>query len=56
MQNKNINEAKKLIWNDLQALVGDPEFWESTIEDGDWDITAFSKALDSVYNQLEKKV
>ena len=51
-----INRAKKEIWQRLQSLVGDPEFWESTIIDCDWDQTAFDKALNSVYWQLEKKL
>lgn len=51
-----INKAKKQIWLHLQALVGDPEFWESTIIDDDWNQTAFDKALTSVFWQLEKKL
>jgi len=56
MRQTSINKAKKLIWVHLQALVGDPEFWESTIIDENWSQTAFDKALTSVYWQLEKKV
>jgi len=56
MQQKSINKAKKLIWSDLQSLVGDPEFWESTIELDNWDETVFEKALSDIFDQLEKKV
>jgi len=51
-----VNQAKKEIWLDLQAHVGDPERWESSIEDGNWNPEAFDKALTSIFWQLEKKV
>jgi len=51
-----INKAKNEIWRNLQALVGDLDYWEQTIELDNWSPKAFEKALDSVYNQLEKKV
>jgi len=56
MRQTSINKAKKLIWQDLQGLVGDLDFWVQTIDDGDWSPEAFGKALVSVYWQLEKKV
>ena len=55
MVNKSVNEAKKFIWSDLQALCGDIDYWEPSIEDWDWDRATFKKALNSIYNQLEKK-
>jgi len=56
MKQKSINKAKKDIWLNLQALVGDPEFWESTIIDDDWNQIAFDKALTSIFWQIEKKL
>jgi len=56
MRQTSINKAKKHIWQDLQGLVGDLDFWEQTIEDDNWSPKAFEKALDSVFDQLEKKV
>jgi len=55
MVNKSVNEAKKYIWSDIQALCGDIDYWEQSIEDWDWDRETFKKALNSIYNQLEKK-
>ena len=51
-----VNEAKKGIWLHLQALVGDDEFWESTIIDEDWNTTAFEKARWAIFDQLERKL
>jgi len=56
MRQTSINKAKKEIWEDLQAFVGDIERWEQTIEDGNWSPTAFKKALNSIYNQIERKL
>ena len=53
---KSINKAKKEIWTNLQALVGDPDYWETTIEEDNWSPTAFDKALTSVFNQIERKL
>ena len=55
MSNKSINEAKKEIWSSLQCLVGDTDYWESTIEDMDFNQISFEKALTSIFWQLEKK-
>ena len=51
-----VNQAKKEIWQRLQSLVGDPDFWDSTIEDMDFNEVSFEKALNSIYWQLEKKL
>ena len=56
MRQTSINKAKKEIWINLQALVGDPDYWETTIEDDNWSPKAFEKALDSVFWQLEKRL
>jgi len=56
MKEKSINKAKKEIWLNLQALVGDPDYWESTIDDMDFNKISFEKALNSIWWQLEGKV
>ena len=54
--NNSINEAKKEIWLNLQALVGDSDYWESTIEDMKFNEVSFKKALESIFWQMEKKI
>jgi len=56
MKQKSINKAKKEIWINLQALVGDPDYWDTTILDDNWNETAFDKALTSIFWQIEKKL
>jgi len=56
MRQTSINKAKKEIWINLQALVGDPDYWETTILDDNWNEAAFDKALTSIFWQIEKKL
>ena len=56
MRQTSINKAKKLIWSDLRALVGDLDYWEQTIEIEEWSPKAFEKALDSVFNQISSRL
>jgi len=56
MRQTSINKAKKEIWTSLRGLVGDPDYWEPTIEEDNWSSKAFEKALDSVYNQISRKL
>jgi len=56
MRQTSINKAKKLIWSDLRALVGDLDYWEQTIEIEEWSPKAFEKALDSVFNQISRRL
>jgi len=56
MRQTSINKAKKEIWIGLQDVIGDTDYWEPTIEEGNWSPTAFDKALTSVFNQIERKL
>jgi len=56
MKEKSINKAKKEIWLNLQALVGDDDFWVTTIDDLNFNEISFKKALNSIWWQLEGKV
>jgi len=56
MRQTSINKAKKEIWLRLRAYTADMELWESDIIADNWSSKAFEKALDSIFNQISRKL
>ena len=53
---RSVNEAKKAIWLQLQAYVGDDELWGDLTFMDDLHPDSVNKARQSIVDQLERKL
>ena len=54
--NRSHNDAKKAIWQMLQAYVGDDDLWDHLTYEDNIHPDAVGKARDFIFYQLERKL
>ena len=54
--NRSHNDAKKAIWQMLQAYVGDADLWDDLTFEDNIHPDAVSKARQTIFNQIERKL
>ena len=54
--NGSVKDAKKAIWQMLQAYTGDDDLWDHLTFDDNLHPDAVTKARNAIFNQIERKL